>query len=109
LTAVKAVLYTADTRLATAVGHVNVQTKGSEMSSPPTGARQRAMRLPLLAVIGIVTSVVGFARFRGHRKTRRPTGTELMQMSDADFAAFIHESGLKTVTSAGLSADGHSD
>ncbi len=31
-------------------------------------------------------------------RRRRPTGDELAQMTDADFAAFVESSGIKTVT-----------
>jgi hypothetical protein len=79
------------------------------MSSPQPSAPHRAARIPLLGLIGLATSLFGLARFWNHRRNRRPTGTELMRMSEADFSSFIQDSGLKTVTSAGLSADGHAD
>ena len=79
------------------------------MSSPRPSAPHSAARIPLIGLIGLVTSLFGLARFWNHRRRRRPTGTELMAMSEAEFSSFIQASGLKTVTSAGLSADGHAD
>jgi hypothetical protein len=79
------------------------------MSSRQANERQRVARIPVLGLIGVVTTVIGVVRFWGGRKGKRPTGTQLRQMSDADFAAFIRDSGLKTVTTAGLAVDGYAD
>jgi hypothetical protein len=67
--------------------------------------RARALRLPILGVIGL-TGVLGILR---RRSRGRPTGAQLMSMNDADFAAFVKSTGLKTVTTAGLRADGPTD
>lgn len=51
----------------------------------------------ILGILGI-TGLVG-VRALG-RRGRRPTGSQLLTMSDADFGSFISRSGLKTVTTA---------
>lgn len=55
-------------------------------------------------VVGI-TGLIGIRRALG-RRTRRPTGDQLLRMSEAEFAAFVQASGLKTVTSASLAPQG---
>jgi hypothetical protein len=68
------------------------------------------MRIPILGSLIRITGLVGLFHLRGRRKRHRPTGDELMRMSEADFAEFLRASGLKTVTTAGLAAmDGHAD
>ena len=58
-------------------------------------------RIPALG--GLIGFAIGL-RWLLHRNNpkRRPTATELMDMSDADFAAFVASTGIKTVTTAGL-------
>jgi hypothetical protein len=71
------------------------------ISSPELKTQIRGLtRLPLL--IAAALAVFGLRRIWPSRRRRRPTGGELMTMSDADFAAFIASSGLQTVSSAGL-------
>jgi len=76
--------------------------KGWVIGGPQTQARPRGMRIPILGLIGV--SIVGLFRLRSRNKRHRPTADELMQMSDADFASFVSETGLTTVTTAGLAA-----
>ncbi|HVA87111.1 MAG TPA: hypothetical protein VNF73_12455 [Candidatus Saccharimonadales bacterium] len=76
-----------------------------------SGIRARALKfsVPLLGVLGI-GGLIGFLKSRSRFTKRRPTADELMKMSDADFAAFIHASGLLTVTTAGLATpEAHAD
>jgi hypothetical protein len=62
----------------------------------------------LIGGLVAIGGLIGIFRLRA--KGRRPTGAELMEMSDPDFASFIRASGLKTVTTAGLAAlDGRAD
>jgi hypothetical protein len=69
--------------------------------------RTRRMGSVILGILG-VTGFVG-VRALG-RRGRRPSGRQLLNMSDADFASFIRKSGVKTVTSAGLvCAEGTAD
>ena len=69
--------------------------------------RTRRIGPVILGILG-VTGFVG-VRALG-RRGRRPTGRQLLNMSDAEFAKFIRTSGLKTVTSAGLvSPEGNAD
>ena len=58
-------------------------------------------RIPVLAVL--IGLTLGARRhLRRADSLRRPTGDELMAMSDAEFASFIASTGIKTVTTAGL-------
>jgi hypothetical protein len=61
-------------------------------------------------ILGIL-GVTGFVGVRVlERRGRRPSASQLLNMSDADFASFIRKSGVKTVTSAGLrSSEGSAD
>lgn len=59
----------------------------------------------LITLTGI-TGLIGYARSRS--KTRRPTGAQLMKMSDSEFASYIGRTGLKTVSTARLTAPGGS-
>jgi hypothetical protein len=61
-------------------------------------------------IVGIL-GVTGFVGVRAlGRRGRRPSGRQLLNMSDADFASFIRKSGVKTATSAGfISAEGRAD
>jgi hypothetical protein len=68
--------------------------------------RALRLRLPVLGGLIGLTGIVGILRAR---RPKRPTGAELAAMSDADFASFIRSSGVKTVTTAGLSRDGWGD
>jgi len=61
----------------------------------------RWLRLPLIG---------GLLRYASRSRRTRPTGDELMRMTDAEFDEFIRSTGIKTVTTAGLSArDGAAD
>jgi hypothetical protein len=73
-----------------------------------TQLRTRGLRGPVLGgILGLAG--LGILRALGKRN-RRPTGDQLSKMSDADFAAFVHSSGLKTVTTAGLApSEGNAD
>lgn len=74
-----------------------------------TQLRTRGARLPVLGGILGITGLIGLLRVLG-RRSRRPTGDQLLKMSDADFASFIRSSGLKTVTTAGLAPrEGNAD
>jgi hypothetical protein len=61
-------------------------------------------------IVGIL-GITGYFGVRAlGRRGRRPSGRQLMRMSDADFASFISASGVKTITTAGLSsAEGNAD
>lgn len=61
--------------------------------------RSRSVRPMILGILSI-TGLLGIRALA--RRGRRPTAERLMEMSDADFASWIHKSGLKTVTTAGL-------
>ena len=71
--------------------------------------RDLRLRLPILGGLMIgLTGLIGILRARS--KPKRPTGAELAAMSAADFASFVSASGLKTVTTARLTAaDGSAD
>ncbi len=74
-----------------------------------TQLRTRVARLPLLGGILGITGLIGVVGVRV-RRNRRPTGEQLLRMSDAEFASFIRSSGVKTVTTAGLAArEGNAD
>lgn len=74
-----------------------------------TQLRTRGVRLPVLGGLLGATGLIGILRALG-RRNRRPTGDQLLKMSDADFASFVHSSGMKTVTSAGLAPrEGNAD
>jgi hypothetical protein len=78
------------------------------MNSPR--AERRSVRIPVIGVIGLLASaLIGLIRFRPRSKQRRPTGADVMRMSEPEFAAFVRETGVLTVTSARLLADGHAD
>ena len=63
-------------------------------------SRLRAARIPILgALFGV--GQIGVLR---SRRRRMPSVDQLMAMDDAAFAAFIESTGLKTVTTAGLSS-----
>jgi hypothetical protein len=66
-----------------------------------THLRARGKSLSILGGLVGATWLISVLRGRGRR--HRPTGAELAAMSDADFAAFIDSTGVKTVTTAGLS------
>jgi hypothetical protein len=69
------------------------------------GARRR---IPIVGGLIGLTGLIGFLRMRSRHP--RPTGAELLRMSDAEFAAFIQSSGLRTVATAGLAVtDGTAD
>jgi hypothetical protein len=71
--------------------------------------RTRIPHLPVRRwIVGGVVGLTGLIGIRRAlaRRTRRPTGNQLRRMSDAEFAAVIQESGLKTITSAGLAPPG---
>lgn len=92
-------------------GHARgpVQTLDHERGSRLAMLQQRARWLRLPAIGGLIgiTTVVGFLRLiRRGSPGRRPTGDELMRMTDAEFADFIGASGIRTVTTAGLGRDG---
>lgn len=68
------------------------------------------LRIPRLRSpqLGGITGVGRLRNALGRR--RRPTGDELAQMTDADFAAFVESSDLKTVTTSRVAeSQGHSD
>jgi hypothetical protein len=72
--------------------------------------RIRRIRVPILGILFALTGLLGFARLRWRRSRRRPTGSELVRMSDTEFASFIESSGIQTVTTAGLAVpEGHAD
>jgi hypothetical protein len=67
--------------------------------------RARGLRLPFVGGVGgLIAATWLISVLRGRGRRHRPTGAELAAMSDADFAAFIGSTGVKTVTTAGLSA-----
>jgi len=66
-----------------------------------TQLRAAWSRIPVLG--GLIGFTIGLGWVLGRRSPRRrPTGDELLQMSDAEFAAFIASTGIKTATTAGL-------
>ena len=67
--------------------------------------RKLAVPPALVGIIG-VTGFIGIKAWS--RRGRRPTAAELMAMSDAQFGAWIHKSGLKTATDLGLPSVGDS-
>jgi hypothetical protein len=74
-----------------------------------THLRTRGARLPVVGSVLGITGLIGVIKVLG-RRHRRPTGDQLLHMSDAEFASFIRSSGVKTVTTAGLSAaEGNAD
>lgn len=75
-----------------------------------TSIRARWLRSPVVRIVGFAVGTL--ARRRLVRRAPRsgpPTGTELMAMSDKDFAAFIDASGIGTMTSARLARRDVSD
>lgn len=111
LTSVNAGLYTRRTRPGTAIGKsLGRRLEGEGIGGPQIELRPRGMRLPILGSLIGLTGLVGLLHLRSRNKRHRPTGAELMRMSDGDFAEFIRSSGLKTITTAGLAAPGgHAD
>ena len=81
-----------------------------EMAGPLGGVnltadlRTRSRSLSMLGGLIGATWLVSVLRKRGRGTRHRPTGAELAAMSDADFAVFIDSTGVKTVTTAELSA-----
>jgi hypothetical protein len=67
------------------------------------------MRVPIVGSLIGLSGLLGLLHVRSRLKRHRPTGAELMKMSDADFAAFVRASGVKTVSTADLASDGHAD
>ena len=65
--------------------------------------RQRIMKLWASVVGGVF--VVALVAWFGRRVARaRPTGSQLLAMTDPEFASFIRSTGIKTVTTAGMAA-----
>ena len=64
--------------------------------------RARWLRLPALGGVLGITGLIGLRRLTRRGSRQRPTGDELMRMTDAEFATFIRLSDIQTVTTAGL-------
>ena len=73
------------------------------------GARGSRSRLPILGGLIALTGLIGL-RLTSRLRRRRPTGAQLLGMTDAEFAAFIRSSGIKTRSTPELAApDGTGD
>lgn len=71
-------------------------TDATAQATAPT-AVQRLRLAVLRTVIGLI-GIVSLVRRR--RAARRPTAAELMAMDDEKFEAFVHEIGLKTISTS---------
>ena len=66
-----------------------------------TQLRARALLVQALGLL-VVLGILGMSSLVQRGRRGRPTGAELMRMTDADFGAFVDAAGIQTVTSAGL-------
>jgi hypothetical protein len=75
-----------------------------------TQLRVRWLRLPAIGGLLGITGLIGLRRLTRRASRPRPTGDELMRMSDTEFATFVRVSDIQTVTTAGLAVqDGPAD